>query len=350
MLYSVLPGLSLCMTLFANSTNVPQVNVAFDTNNGIEIPQYNKYLDAAMILIRAAKELRNKQESSSEESNQDPLEETESEIADRAGDDASSVVDKDDSTKEILNRCPLKPIDCEEILIECGYNASGVYKIYPRSRIETWGHGGGFDVYCDMVTDGGGWTVFQRRDDFGTNSDFFYKDWQSYKFGFGNLYYDFWLGNDKIFALSSQRDCELRFDLLDFENVGGFALYDHFYIDDENEGYRLHLGDYRGSIGDSFSGHNRSKFSTKDRDNDNNSARNCAQTYKGGWWYNNCHTVNLNGMYHKGTHNSYADGINWYGWRGFKYSLKMTEMKLRSDTFRRTVNFAVSEESEDSSE
>ncbi|GBM08564.1 Techylectin-5A [Araneus ventricosus] len=176
-------------------------------------------------------------------------------------------------------------------------------------------------------------SVIQRRDDFGTSSDFFYKGWQSYKFGFGDLNFDYWLGNDKIFALSNQRRSTLRFDLWDFEGDDGYATYDNFYIDDEAQGYRLHLGDYRGVIGDSFKGHNLCRFSTRDRDNDNSPYQNCALQYKGGWWYNKCHTVNLNGLYLKGRHDTYADGVNWYAWKGFRYSLRKTEMKVRSSAF-----------------
>ena len=70
------------------------------------------------------------------------------------------------------------------------------------------------------------------------------------------------------------------------------------------------------------------QFSTKDNDNDI-SGGSCAFIYKGAWWYNSCHWSNLNGIYHGGQHDSHADGINWYTFRGHHYSLKRSEMKLK---------------------
>ena len=72
------------------------------------------------------------------------------------------------------------------------------------------------------------------------------------------------------------------------------------------------------------------RFSTNNNDNDGNPAASCAQVYKGAWWYNSCHRSNLNGLYLKGQHSSHADGVNWKEFRGQFYSLKRTEMKVKT--------------------
>jgi len=71
------------------------------------------------------------------------------------------------------------------------------------------------------------------------------------------------------------------------------------------------------------------KFSTRDRDNDWASHESCAVVYKGAWWYRACHSSNLNGLYLRGSHTSYADGVNWAQWKGAHYSLRFTEMKIK---------------------
>jgi len=78
--------------------------------------------------------------------------------------------------------------------------------------------------------------------------------------------------------------------------------------------------------------HRGRKFSTRDQDNDA-APGSCAVTYKGAWWYNNCHASNLNGRYLRGRHTSDADGVNWFHWKGYSYSLRFTEMKIRPFNF-----------------
>lgn len=60
--------------------------------------------------------------------------------------------------------------------------------------------------------------------------------------------------------------------------------------------------------GDSLSYHQGRPFSTKDRDNDI-AVTNCALSYKGAWWYKNCHRANLNGKYGESRHSQVSAHI-----------------------------------------
>ncbi|KAG5210955.1 ficolin-2 isoform X1 [Ovis aries] len=217
-----------------------------------------------------------------------------------------------------LHSCATGPRTCKELLTR-GHFLSGWHTIYlPDCRPLT--------VLCDMVTDGGGWTVFQRRMD---GSVDFFRTWIAYKQGFGSQLGEFWLGNDNIHALTAQGTSELRVDLMDFEGNHRFAKYQSFRMGDEAEKYKLVLGAFvEGSAGDSLTDHGDHFFSTKDRDNDESSS-NCAVQFQGAWWYHSCHSSNLNGRYLKGPHTSYANGINWKSWGRYNYSYKVSEMKLR---------------------
>ena len=205
--------------------------------------------------------------------------------------------------------------DCSDLL-KSGHTQSGLYSINPDGR-------GRFTVYCDMSTDGGGWTVFQRRQD---GSVDFYRGWNDYKAGFGQLTAEFWLGNDKIHRLTASRPSSLRVELEDWNGARVYGKYGKFNIGDEQGHYRLEVGSYSGTAGDSLAYHNNMAFTTKDRDNDLWSRTYCAVEYTGAWWYNNCHVSNLNGQY-LGDENDLR-GAKWSRFRR-NLSLKFTEMKLR---------------------
>ncbi|XP_014637793.1 PREDICTED: ficolin-2-like [Ceratotherium simum simum] len=211
--------------------------------------------------------------------------------------------------------CQTGPRSCKELLTR-GHSLSGWHTIYlPDCRPLT--------VLCDMHTDGGGWTVFQRRSD---GSVDFFRDWAAYKKGFGSQLGEFWLGNDNIHALTAQGTSELRVDLVDFQGNHQFAKYRSFKVAGEADKFKLILGDFvGGAAGDSLTAHKDRFFSTKDQDNDLTSS-NCAELYKGAWWYNSCHSSNLNGRYLP--NQSTDQSVTWSSGK-VSYSYKVSEMKVR---------------------
>ncbi|XP_033726181.1 ryncolin-4-like [Pecten maximus] len=133
---------------------------------------------------------------------------------------------------------PANPSDCNEM--DPDVFCSGVYRITPSAGVS-------FDVYCDMETDNGPWTVIQNRQN---GDEEFFRPWDDYKKGFGNPLGNFWLD-------------------------------------------------------DAMNLHNGMQFSTYDRDNDVKNDASCASINQGGWWYRACYDANLNGrIYVNGSDNS----------------------------------------------
>ncbi|KAF1382071.1 hypothetical protein PFLUV_G00160630 [Perca fluviatilis] len=210
------------------------------------------------------------------------------------------------------------PSDCSQELLN-GIRTSGEVEIFPQGKLGT-----PMMVYCDMETDGGGWTVFQRRKD---GSVDFFRGWKDYTKGFGSLSGEFWLGLESLYNLTAMTRMSLRVDLRD-KGEAVFAKYSTFELLKRN--YKLNVGGYSGTAGDSFSYHNQQVFSTKDRDLAPFITR-CAISYRGGWWYKNCHEANLNGVYGIEVHHQ---GVIWTSWKGKEVSIPFTEMKLRPAAFR----------------
>ncbi|XP_061190492.1 fibroleukin-like [Saccostrea echinata] len=165
--------------------------------------------------------------------------------------------------------------DCKDHNLQ-GHKQSGVYIIHPfDNEIQV-------NVYCDMVTEGGRWTLTK-----GGNS---------------SLYVSITLSNGTTL----------------------YEVYQHFSVSGEEGNYKLFLGgpaigslgysmlksgyswaklsgmSFSTQLGDSMRSHDMSGmyFTTPDRDNDRESSLNCAITFEGGWWFKNCHLVNLNGPWY----------------------------------------------------
>ena len=174
-------------------------------------------------------------------------------------------------------------------------------------------------VYCDQTTDGGGWTVIQRRQSPYLVS--FNRGWVEYQGGFGNVSSDFWLGNHNIHLLSHPTPVKIRFELEASGGQQGFAEYENFTVSGNSDNYRINLSGYSGNLGNSFFSsyiwwtENNMQFSTPDKDNDANPVGRC--TDNSGWWYNYCGLINLNNPSHP----------HWNNW--YQSSVIRSEMKIR---------------------
>ena len=175
---------------------------------------------------------------------------------------------------------------------------SGIYAIKdPCSGDKQFSHAK-LVVYCDMETDGGGWTVIQRRNASMGWVDFF-RNWADYENGFGDVDGEFWIGLKIIYELTTQHDMELEVTVWNDSRTSLTWNYPRFQIDGPRYKYKLSSivssGSGDGSYGAFYSISTR-YFSTYDRDNDQSGA-NCAYTDQAGWWYYNCAYANLNGRH-----------------------------------------------------
>ena len=173
----------------------------------------------------------------------------------------------------------------------------------------------------------GKYIVFQRRMDGSVN---FYRNWNAYVEGFGDLEGEHWLGLDKLHCLTTRTaGTQLYVTLKAFDGALASAHYSFFSVGNPGTNYRLNVGGYSGKAGDAMTSHNNRSFSTHDEDNDISSG-NCAVRYSGAWWYANCHSANLNGLYLSGGTSTYANGVVWNPFKKYFHSLKFVEMKLRA--------------------
>ncbi|KAG9489980.1 hypothetical protein GDO78_005739 [Eleutherodactylus coqui] len=226
--------------------------------------------------------------------------------------------------------------DCSDYY-KMGKRLNSIYQVMPDPKNKT------FEVFCNMESMGGGWTVVQTRKD---GSISFNRTWDEYKNGFGNLSGEFWLGNDRLHLLSKSRNMILRIELEDFKGVKEYAHYDQFYVANEYLKYKLSVSGYSGTAGDAlhFSkqyNHDQKFFTTTDKDNDRYPSGNCGAYYSSGWWFDACMSANLNGKYYEKEYKGVRNGIFWGTWHGvseenlnsYRQTFKAVRMMIRPKDF-----------------
>ena len=151
------------------------------------------------------------------------------------------------------------------------------------------------DAYCDMDTTDGGWMVIQRNKKDGVRT--FNKQWKDFEEGFGNLNGDkLWYGLKALNCFTENDQWELRIDFQFDNKTRSHLHYKQFKVGNTSAEYPLTIGGFTGITNDPFvisEPLNGMKFTTVDNDNNQRSGSNCASSY-GGWWHNDCFSINLN--------------------------------------------------------
>ena len=129
-------------------------------------------------------------------------------------------------------------------LREEGRRRSGIYELQFGDEKR--------NVFCDMSTLGGGWTVIQRRGDFGNPPDYFLRNWTEYRNGFGRPDKELWMGLEYMFLLSNVESVQLLINLEDFDGNRTAILVNEFRIANEESGYRIFYKNFSSPLGRSL--------------------------------------------------------------------------------------------------
>ncbi|ALC47685.1 maker249 [Drosophila busckii] len=185
-----------------------------------------------------------------------------------------------------------------------------------------------FEAMCDAEIAGPGWLVIMRRYDGSVN---FYRNWTQYKNGFGELSGEFFIGLDRLHAITASQEHELYIHVEDFDGNSRYARFDDFVISSEHQFYEIQrLGSYTGDVGDVMSYHRNGKFSTFDKKNENSTST-YTEIHMGAWWYQEGAASNLFGLYMSGPVDAEwrHKSMSLYTWRGWSYSLRVAQMMVK---------------------
>ncbi|XP_059165764.1 ficolin-1-like isoform X2 [Physella acuta] len=167
--------------------------------------------------------------------------------------------------------------------------------------------------YC-RATDG------PRRVKGGVN---FTKSWAEYRDGFGSFDGDFWIGNQFIHQLTTAGYTDMRVDMK-YQGRHYYARYKNFVLSNETLFYRINFNSYTGNASNSLDQNPNRGFATFDSGPAVSS--HCARAFGGCWWYRDCGSAMLNGVWGS---RGYGLGIYWTTVTGVYNSLSFVEMKVR---------------------
>ncbi|CAJ0578153.1 unnamed protein product, partial [Mesorhabditis spiculigera] len=200
--------------------------------------------------------------------------------------------------------CQHKAIeDCQGWRLERFHEDSGVMTVKVGNGVR--------QVYCDMTTQDGGWTLLQSRVD--AKEPFWNRKWADYKQGFGTAdpASNYWLGNEAAHVMTNLgSDTELLVEMWNDRQPGSnrttaywWAGYTNFSIDAESTSYTLYAWqDWRDILGNASANwydltySSGRPFSTIDRINDPQ-AKSVSDFHLGGWWLYYGAFCSLNGEY-----------------------------------------------------
>ena len=163
----------------------------------------------------------------------------------------------------------------------------------------------------------GGWTRIMNRVD---KTNAFNKSWSDYKYGFGDINGNHWLGFNSINKILLTGDFMARFE---FENSQFYYFeVDLIKIGSESQNFILTLGQVTSyTIKTNLAYNNGCEFHTFDH---NPGSSNCPIQYQAGWWFNQCYCFcsTCAPLTNEGHFAVNCDGTKWKNFNKFKIFIK----------------------------
>ena len=228
-----------------------------------------------------------------------------------------------------IEECSLE--SCCDYLQMPGYPTSRQYRL----KTGTYSTAAAF---CDMETDGGGWTVVMRRSTL--DFDRYYREYED---GFGDLDDEFWYGLRMLRDITSRTPYEMRLDM--FANINdtestSHALYGTFQV--EGDSYTLVLGNFTGSdpnLRDNLMHFNNEPFVARQEKVEQGERDRCIDDFKGGWWYTGTSCLSGEGQTPGTILTARHSLVEWYdidlqpiGRTFQKYEMKIRPLNCKSTT------------------